>query len=88
METEAFIDRLFDYAEACGLKEYQVSYAKNENSDIQVFNQKILKQSNNTLMILNFSVRINGKVGRFTTESDLSAPSRTDRGGSRQVGIY
>ncbi len=68
MEIEVFIDRLFDYAEVCGLKEYQVSYAKNENSDIQVFNQEIFKQSDNTLMILSFAVRVNGKVGRFTTE--------------------
>lgn len=68
MNIEAFIDRLFEYAEARGLKEYQVSYAKNENSDIQVFNQEIFKQSDNTLMVLSFAVRVNGKIGRFTTE--------------------
>lgn len=68
MNVEAFIEKLFEYAEACGLKEYQVSYSENENSDIQVFNQEIFKQSDNTLMVLSFAVRVNGKVGRFTTE--------------------
>lgn len=68
MEIKAFIDKLFLAAEKQGLEEYQVDYGERENNNLQVYEQKILEQSNNVANVLNFAVRINGKIGRFTLE--------------------
>lgn len=67
MEIQKFIDKLFKIAEARGIKEYQVSYQEGESSTIQVYEQQVLEQSNNASNILNFAVRANGKIGRYTT---------------------
>lgn len=68
MEIKEFIDKLFIAAQKQGLKEYQIIYGESEHNNLQVYEQKVLEQNNNVANGLNFAVRINGKVGRFSLE--------------------
>lgn len=68
MEINAFIDMLFAEAECLGIKEYQVNYTEEEETEIRVFDQKISLQSAAETRVLKFSVLIDDKIGCLTTE--------------------
>ena len=64
----AFIDKLFAEAEKRGIAEYQAVYSESESFDLQLFRQKIDRQSGSRSCGLTFAVRINGKIGRFYSQ--------------------
>lgn len=69
MDINHFIDELFAEANRQNVKEYQAVYLRQESSNLQVFEQKVSKQSNSVSMSLTFAVRIGTKIGRFVTEN-------------------
>ncbi len=66
MEAELFIDKLYTEAEKQGIREFQIKYSRETNSNMSAYEGKLDGLSNNESQSLLFSVRQNGKIGNYS----------------------
>ncbi|WP_139904892.1 TldD/PmbA family protein [Clostridium thermarum] len=71
MDIREFKEKLFAKAEESGLKEYEIFYSKNENFNINVYNNELDKYSVSEIMGVGFRASVADKMGyAYTTKLD------------------
>lgn len=71
MEINLFIDKLFELAEARGLKEYEAFYAEGESFSVKIYNGQVDDYKNSSSNGLSFRGISNGRMGYSYTENFL-----------------
>lgn len=68
MDINVFMENLEDECRRQGLEEFEIRYGESCGGDIDVFKQEVARRQEREAKGLNLSVRINGKIGRYSTE--------------------
>lgn len=68
MQAKQFVDELYKACNKAGLQEFQINYSRSQSENLEVFEQRISKQSNNEAQRLILKVKKNGKIGTYACE--------------------
>lgn len=68
MQAKQFVEQLYDACSSAGLEEFQISYFCNRSENLEVFEQKVSKQSNNENQYIVLKIKYNGKIGEYTSQ--------------------